>query len=151
MSKLVLVAGVLWAGTFSVDVAFAEDLTLLNQPAPAWLSATEPMAPPVAPNLVPSPPRPQSGPPSPSAETSRPSKSLHIDVKMDGNGIRVGGRLSGDKGVSAAWLGANVAGNSYGVDGGFQGNGGPPRELKLNLDLLPGWARTAARIWLMMP
>jgi hypothetical protein len=72
-------------------------------------------------------------------------------VKVDGNGIRVGGRLLGDKGVSQAWLGAQVAGNSYGLDGGFQANGGPPRDLKLNLDLLPGWARTAARIWLMLP
>ena len=82
---------------------------------------------------------------------SRAAKSLNIDVKVDGNGIRVGGRLLGDKGVSQAWLGAQVQGNSYGVDGGFQANGGPPRDLNLNLDLLPGWARTAARIWLMLP
>jgi hypothetical protein len=79
------------------------------------------------------------------------AKSLGIDVKVDGNGIRVGGRLLGDKGVSQAWLGAQVQGNSYGVDGGFQANGGPPRDLKLNLDLLPGWARTAGRIWLLLP
>jgi hypothetical protein len=87
---------------------------------------------------------------APSVE-SRKAKSLAIDVKVDGNGIRLGGRLLGDKGVSQAWLGAQVRGNSYGLDGGFQGNEGPARDLKLNLDLLPGWARTAARIWLMLP
>jgi hypothetical protein len=99
---------------------------------------------------VPPSPAERSVPPASSVE-SRKAKSLAIDVKVDGNGIRVGGRLLGDKGVSQAWLGAQVRGDSYGLEGGFQGNEGPPLDLELNLDLLPGWARTAARIWLMLP
>jgi hypothetical protein len=151
MSKLVLLAGVVWAATLPVAAAFAEDdLTLPGQPSPALLSVAEPLAS----NVATSPPEPQNVLPRPLAETPRPLKSLNIDVKVDGNGIRLGGQWIGDKGVSAAWLGAQVRGNSYGVVGGFKGNDGPPRDVSLNLELLPGWiqtVRTATRIWLMLP
>jgi hypothetical protein len=141
MSKLFLAAGALFVAALAPLAASAdEDIT----PGATTEAAALPTA-----HVPPSPPE-RSVPPAPSAESST-AKSLNIDVKVDGNGIRVGGRLLGDKGVSQAWLGAQARGDSYGVDGGYQANGGPPRDLKLNLDLLPGWARTAARIWLMLP
>jgi hypothetical protein len=37
------------------------------------------------------------------------------------------------------------------LDGQLQSDDGRSREFRLNLGLLPGWARTAARIWLMLP
>jgi len=43
-----------------------------------------------------------------------------------------------------------MQGHSYGVIGGFQGNGQPPRDFNLNLELLPGWVQTATRIWLLL-
>lgn len=147
MSKLILVAGVVWATTLAIGAAFAEDVSVLTDGSPA-LPRTAVDA--LAPNVGLSPSGLQNLPPESLAETPRPPKSFNLDVKMDGNGIRLGGQLSGNKGVSAAWLGADVQGNSYGVTGGFQGGGGPPRDFKLNLELLPGWARTATRIWLML-
>src|SRR4029450_3719529 len=147
MSKLILVAGVVWATTLPIAAAFAEDVSVLDDGSPALLRTAVDA---LAPNVVPSPPGPQNVPPESLAETLRPPKSFNLDVKMDGNGIRLGGQLSGDKGVSAAWLGADVQDNSCGVTGGFQGNGGPPGDFKLNLELLPGWVQTATRIWLML-
>jgi hypothetical protein len=143
MSKLFMAAGALFVAALAPAAASAdEDVTPGETTGVAALPTDQPVP------YV--PPSESSVPPAASVE-SRKAKSLNIDVNVDGNGIRVGGRLLGDKGVSQAWLGAQVQGNSYGVDGGFQANGGPPRDLKLNLDLLPGWARTAARIWLMLP
>jgi hypothetical protein len=145
MSKLFLAGGALVIAALAPAAASAdEDIAPGETTGVAALPTDQPV-----PYLPPSPTE-RSVPPALSVESLR-AKSLGIDVKVDGNGIRVGGRLLGDKGVSQAWLGAQVQGNSYGVDGGFQANGGPPRDLKLNLDLLPGWARTAARIWLMLP
>jgi hypothetical protein len=37
------------------------------------------------------------------------------------------------------------------LDGQLQGSDGQSRDFRLNLDLLPGWARSAARLWLMVP
>jgi hypothetical protein len=142
MSKLFLAGGALVIAALAPAAASAdEDIAPGETTGVAALPTDQP---------VPLSPTEHSVPPALSVESLR-AKSLGIDVKVDGNGIRVGGRLLGDKGVSQAWLGAQVQGNSYGVDGGFQANGGPPRDLKLNLDLLPGWARTAARVWLMLP
>ena len=145
MSKLFLAAGALLVAALAPAAASADEDIAPGEPTRA---AALPTAQPVP--YVPPSPTEHKVPPARSVESLR-AKSLGIDVKVDGNGIRVGGRLLGDKGVSQAWLGAQVAGSSYGVDGGFQGTEGPARDLKLNLDLLPGWARTAARIWLMLP
>jgi hypothetical protein len=139
MSKLFLGGALLVAALAPVAASADEDI------APGEITGADQPVPYVPPSAT-----ERNVPPTPSVE-SRRATSLNIDVKVDGNGIRVGGRLLGDKGVSQAWLGAQVQGNSYGVDGGFQGTEGPARDLKLNLDLLPGWARTAARIWLMLP
>ena len=144
MSKLFLAAGALLVAALAPVAASAdEDITPGETTGVAAVPTNHPV-----PYVPPSPT--ERSVLALSVESLR-AKSLDIDVKVDGNGIRVGGRLLGDKGVSQAWLGAQVRGNSYGVDGGFQGNEGPPRDLKLNLDLLPGWARTAARVWLMLP
>jgi hypothetical protein len=144
MSRLFLAGGALVIAALAPAAASAdEDIALGETTGVAALPTEQPVP------YVPPSPTERSVAPAPSVE--RRAQSLNIDVKVDGNGIRVGGQLLGDKGVSQAWLGAQVAGNSYGVDGGFQGTEGPARDLKLNLDLLPGWARTAARIWLMLP
>ena len=144
MFKLFLAGSLLCAATLVTAIASADEDITPGETTGAAALPTDHSVP-----YVPPSPTERSMPPAPSVE--RRAQSLAIDVKVDGNGIRVGGRLLGDKGVSQAWLGAQVRGNSYGLDGGFQGNEGPPRDLKLNLDLLPGWARTAARIWLMLP
>jgi hypothetical protein len=144
MSKLFLAAGALLVAALAPAAASADaDVTPSETTGAAALPTAHPV--PYA------PPSPTERSVLAQSVESLRAKSLDIDVKVDGNGIRVGGRLLGDKGVSQAWLGAQVRGNSYGVDGGFQGTEGPARDLKLNLDLLPGWAKTAARVWLMLP
>ena len=144
MSKLFFAAGALLFAALAPAAASADaDITPSETTGAAPLPTDQPV--PYA------PPSPTERSVLAQSVESLRAKSLGIDVKVDGNGIRVGGRLLGEKGVSQAWLGAQVRGNSYGLDGGFQGNEGPARDLKLNLDLLPGWARTAARIWLMLP
>jgi hypothetical protein len=145
MSKLFLAGGALVIAALAPAAASADEDIALGETTGAAALPTDQPVPYVPPSTT------ERSAPSALSVESRRAKSLNIDVKVDGNGIRVGGQLLGDKGVSQAWLGAQVAGNSYGVDGGFQGTEGPARDLKLNLDLLPGWARTAARIWLMLP
>ncbi|HYU90388.1 MAG TPA: hypothetical protein VE966_08090 [Gemmatimonadales bacterium] len=87
----------------------------------------------------------------PSAAEGQPSKSIGIDLKIGGNGFRLGGRLSGSKGVSEAWVNGHVRGNGVTLDARLKGQDGAPRDFTLNLDLLPGWIGTAARLWLMLP
>jgi len=139
ISKLVIAAALIWAAALPVGAAFAEDVTPLAPPAPALPSATDARV-----------PEPQNVLGVPPLETPRTPKSFNLDVKVDGGGVRLGGQLLGNKGVSSAWVGAQVQGNSYGVIGGFQGNGQPPRDFNLNLELLPGWVQTATRIWLLL-
>jgi hypothetical protein len=86
---------------------------------------------------------------APSAE-SRRAKSVDIDLTVNGNGFRLGGRLSGDKVVSGAWVGAQVREDGLTLDGQLQSNEGQSRDFRLNLGLPPGWARKAARMWLML-
>jgi hypothetical protein len=129
------------------DRKFVDELTVPREADPA---ATELAADPVAPYVPPPPPNERNDPLAPSAESGR-AKFLDIDLTVDGNGVKLGGRVSGNKGVSGAWLSVQVRGDGMTLDGRLQGNDGPPRDLKLNLGLLPGWARTAARIWLMVP
>jgi hypothetical protein len=146
MSKLFLAGSLVCAVTLLPAVASAHDLTTQRETSPATAA------------LQPDPPAPYAPPsptehnvrPAPSAE-SRRAKSLDIDLTVDGNGFRLGGRLSGDKGVSGAWVGAQVRGDGMTLDGQLQSNDGQSRDFRLNLGLLPGWARTAARIWLMLP
>jgi hypothetical protein len=149
MSKLLLAGIILSAATIMTTVASAEDLTIPGaiDPAATALQATaDAPAPPVpAPNESPVPSEPGA--------KIRPSKSFNLDLKVDGNGFRLGGYISGDKGVSGAWVGARTRGNgavnSALVEAGVQGNDGPSRDVRVNVDLLPGWAATAARLWLL--
>jgi hypothetical protein len=134
------------AATLLPVIASAYDLTTQRETSPAT-AALQPDPP--APDASPVPTEPKVRP-APSAE-SRKAKSLDIDLTVDGNGFRLGGRLSGDKGVSGAWIGAQVRGDGMTLDGQLQSNDGQSRDFRLNLGLLPGWARTAARIWLMLP
>ena len=146
MSKLFLAGSVVCAAMLLPAVASAHDLTTPRETSPAT-GALQPDPP--ALYAPPSPTEHKVGP-TPSAE-SRRAKSLDIDLTVDGNGFRVGGRLSGDKGVSGAWVGARVRGDGMTLDGQLQSNDGQSRDFRLNLGLLPGWARTAARLWLMLP
>ena len=84
-------------------------------------------------------------------ESGGPSKSLGIDLKIGGSGFRLGGRLSGGNGVSEGWLSGQVRGDGVTLDGRLKGHDGPARDFKLNVDLLPGWASTAVRLWRMLP
>ncbi len=147
MFKLFLAGSALCAVTLVTATASADELTLLREADPA---ATALEADPVAPYVPPTPPNERDVPLTPSAE-SRRAKSLDIDLTVDGKGFKVGGRVSGNKGVSGAWLGVQMRDDGMTLEGRLQGNDGPPRDLKLNVGLLPGWARTAARIWLMLP
>ena len=137
MSKLFLAGSVVWAVTLLAAVASAHDLTTQRETSPATAA------------LQLDPPGPYALP-APTEQNVR-RKSLGIDLTVDGKGLRLGGRLSGDKGVSGAWVGAQVRGDGMSLDGQLQSNDGQSRDFRLNLDLLPGWTRTAARIWLMLP
>jgi hypothetical protein len=147
MFKLFLAGSALCAVTLVTATISADELTILREPDPA---ATALAADPVAPDVPPTPPNERNLPPAPSAESGR-ATSLDIDLTVDGNGVKLGARVSGNKGVSGAWLGVHVREDGMTLDGRLQGNDGRPRDLKLNVGLLPGWARTAARIWLMLP
>jgi hypothetical protein len=146
MSKLFLAGSVVCAAMLLPAVASAIDLTTQRETSPAT-GALQPDPPGLY--APPSPSEHKVGS-APSAE-SRRAKSLDIDLTVDGNGFRLGGRLSGDKGVSGAWVGAHVRGDGMTLDGQLQSNDGESRDFRLNLGLLPGWARTAARLWLMLP
>ena len=143
MSKLFLAGGV-FAATLLPAVAPAYDLTTQRDSSPATTRPADPSAP----SALPARTEP-SVPPASSIE-SRRAKSLDIDLTVGGSGFRLGGRLSGDKGVSGAWVGAQVREDGMTLDGQLQSNDGQSHDFRVNLGLLPGWARTAARIWLML-
>src|SRR5262245_11854327 len=50
------------------------------------------------------------------AERGAPPTSLGIDVKIDGNGFRLGGRVSGSSGVSEAWVNGLVRADGITLD-----------------------------------
>jgi hypothetical protein len=135
MSKSCLSGIVLAAATLVATLAFAQevDVPRLADETSAACSV------------------PPGVPPAVSSDARRPSKSLDIDVKIDDRGFRLGGRVSGSKGLSGAWVGAQLRGDGVTLDGRLEGDDGPTRDFKLNVDLLPGWARTAARLWLLLP
>src|SRR5262245_22095880 len=139
MTKLHLSGIVLGAATLVATLASAQDVDIPR------LADEGPVASAADPSAL------HNVPPAPSSEVRRPSKSLDIDLKIDADGFKLGGRLSGSKGVSSAQLGAQLRGDGVTVDGRLEGQDGPTRDFKLNLDLMPGWARTAARLWLLLP
>ena len=144
MSTLFLAGALVCAATLLPAVASAQDLTTQRDISPATALQPDPRA-----LYAPPAPTEHNVHPGSSAESRR--KSLDLDLTVDRNGIRLGGRLSGDKGVSGAWVGARVREDGMTLDGQLQSNDGQSRDFRVNLDLLPGWARTAARLWLMVP
>jgi hypothetical protein len=148
MSKSFLSGIVLGAATLVATLAFAGDYGLSRLPDETPVaSAADASAPYVQSGAL----KENSVPPAAVSDRPGLSKSLDVDVKIDGNGIRLAGRISGNKGVSGAWLGAQLRDDGVTLDGRLEANDGPPRDFKLNLDLLSGWAWTAARIWFMLP
>jgi hypothetical protein len=146
MFTLFLAGTLVCAASLLPAVASAQDPLTRRDTSP---STAAPQPDPSVPYAPPAPP-PQSIPAAPRAESGR-AKSLNIDVTLDRSGFRLGGRLSGEKGVSGAWVGARVREDGMTLDGQLQGNDGQSHDFRLNLDLLPGWARTAARLWLLAP
>jgi hypothetical protein len=136
----------------ALAVALTATLAVADEPAasrapeePSAASAPDPGAS----RALPSAPPATGVPPVPDRE--RPPKSLGIDLKIDGNGFRLGGRLAGSKGVSEASIGGQVRADGVTLDGRVKGEDGQPRDFKLNLDLLPGWTSTAFRLWRLLP
>src|SRR4029453_6375257 len=72
MSKLILVAGVVWATTLPIAAAFAEDVSVLDDGSPALLRTAVDA---LAPDVVPSPPGPQN---VPARVTSRNAPSAKV-------------------------------------------------------------------------
>lgn len=134
----------LLAATLATTLASAEglDASLVQEPPLA--------AAPVAPegDAQPGIRADQANPPAAERE---PSKSIGIDLKIGGNGFRLGGRLSGNRGVSEAWVNGHVRGDGVTLDARLKGQDGAPRDFSMNVDLLPGWIGTAARLWRMLP
>src|SRR5262245_10443830 len=127
MLKLLLAGTVLWVATFLTTVASAEDLTIRGEIDPA-ATASQATADAIVPP-VPAPNEPTA--PSEPGPKTRPSKSFNLDLKVDGNGFRLGGYVSGDKGVSGAWLGARTRGNGATMEAGVQGTEGPSRDVRV--------------------
>ena len=138
MTKLYLSGMVLGAATLVAALASAQDRDISRVPddGPVASAADASVQP--------------SVPPAPSSVGGQASKSLNIDLKLDADGFKVGGRLAGSKGVSSGWLGAKLRDDGVTLDGRLEGHDGAPRDFKLNLDLQPGWVRTAARLWLLL-
>ena len=133
-------------------VALAATLAVADEPAtsrapeePSAAAAPDPGA-----SRALSSGQPETGAP-PVPDREKPPRSLGIDLKIDGNGFRLGGRLAGSKGVSEAWLGGQVRADGVTLDGRVTGQDGQPRDFKLNVDLLPGWTSTALRLWRLLP
>src|SRR5687768_214701 len=104
MFKLFLAGTALCAATLVTAIASADELTVLSEADPA---ATALEADPVPPYVPLTQPYERNVPLAPSAESGR-AKSLDIDLTVDGKGFKLGGRVSGSKGVSGAWLGVQV-------------------------------------------
>ena len=146
MSTLFLAGTLVCAATLLPAVAYAHDLsTQRDTSLPTAALEPDPSVP-----YAPPAPTQHKVPPAPNADSQK-AKSFDIDLTVDRNGFRLGGRLSGNKGVSGAWVGARVREDGMTLDGKLQSKDGQSRDFRLNLDLLPGWARTAARLWLLVP
>jgi len=74
---------------------------------------------------------------------ARDSVDLNLDLKIDGEGFRLGGTVFGLEGVYGAWLNGAVRPDGFSVDGRLQH---PERayNFKLNADV-GGWLRRSLR------
>jgi len=78
-----------------------------------------------------------------SEAAARDSVDLNLDVKIGGDGFRVGGTVFGVEGVYGAWINGAVRPDGFFVDGRVQH---PERayNFKLNADVA-GWLRRSLR------
>ena len=72
--------------------------------------------------------------------------TLDLDVKVDRDGFRIGGRVLGDH-VLGAWLNGRRTEQGFSVDGRVQGEE-RAYNFKMNADVLDALKGAAARWWL---
>ena len=77
----------------------------------------------------------------------RADSTLDLDVKIDHDGFRIGGRVLGDH-VLGAWLNGRLTEQGFSVDGRVQGEE-RAYNFKMNADVLDALKRAAARWWLL--
>jgi hypothetical protein len=77
----------------------------------------------------------------------RTESTLDLDVKIDRDGFRLGGRLLGEH-VLGAWLNGRITEDGFNVDGRLQGEA-RAYNFKLNADVLDALKRAAMRWWLL--
>jgi hypothetical protein len=77
----------------------------------------------------------------------RADSTLDLDVKIDRDGFRIGGRVLGDH-VLGAWLNGRRTEQGFSVDGRVQGEE-RAYNFKLNADVLDALKRAAVRRWLL--
>jgi hypothetical protein len=73
--------------------------------------------------------------------------TLDLDLKVDRDGFRLGGRLLGDH-VRGAWLNGRLTDGGFSVDGRVQGED-RAYNFKLNADVVDALKRAALRWWLL--
>lgn len=79
----------------------------------------------------------------------RAESTLDLDVKIDRDGFRLGGRLFGDH-VLGAWLNGRLTEQGFSIDGRVQGEE-RAYNFKLNAEILESLKRAALRWWLLEP
>jgi len=77
----------------------------------------------------------------------RAESTLDLDLKVDRDGFRLGGRLVGDH-VLGAWLNGRLTQDGFSVDGRVQGEE-RAYNFKMNADVLEALKRAAVRWWLL--
>jgi hypothetical protein len=81
------------------------------------------------------------------AESAAPSPDVSVDVKLDADGFRVGGRVSGERGIYGAWVDGRVVRGGIAVNAEVQ-SGTRSYRFALDADVLEAVARAVARQWL---
>jgi hypothetical protein len=77
----------------------------------------------------------------------RAESTLDLELKVDRDGFRIGGRLLGEH-VRGAWLNGRVTPDGFSVDGRVQGEE-RAYNFKMNAEVLEALKRAAARWWLL--
>jgi hypothetical protein len=78
---------------------------------------------------------------------ARSESTLDLDVKIDHDGFRIGGRVLGEH-VLGAWLNGRLTGDGFSVDGRVQGEE-RAYNFKMNAEVMDALRRAAARWWLL--
>jgi hypothetical protein len=81
--------------------------------------------------------------------TGEPSSSLlDMEIKVDKEGFRIGGRRIGPGGVAGAWLNGQLKANGFVLDGRVQDENGQARNFKLDAEVRDWLTRTGWQWWL---